>query len=162
MATLTPPLCGSRGFLMVSERSCLPRWPWFPAPLSSKVLLRLWASWTPIVVFLLIVVGYSAATESHGIEAGAVAIDLGARDIAQTGGGSPLALGASYGGLVCVALISNIVLVWDAPIPTWVLINRISPALGLVFSVVIFVGIYTSAAPQLWTGVKLSSGGLTS
>ena len=99
-------------------------------------------------------VGYSAATESHGIEAGATAIDLGARDIAQ--------IGASYGGLVCVALISNIDLVWDAPIPTRVLVNRMSPALGLVFSVAIFVGIYTRAAPQLWTGVKLSSGGPTS
>lgn len=50
---------------------------------------------------------------------------------------------------------------WDAPIPTLVLVNRMSPALGLVFSVVIFVDIYTSAAPQLWRGVKLSSGGLT-
>lgn len=59
-------------------------------------------------------------------------------------------------------LISNIDLVWDAPIPTRVLVNRMSPALGLVFSVVIFVDIYTSAAPQLWRGVKLGSGGLTS
>lgn len=40
----------------------------------------------PIVVFLLIVVGNSAATGSRGIEAGAAAIGLGARDIAQIGG----------------------------------------------------------------------------
>ena len=56
--------------------------------------------------------------------------------------------------LCCAALISNIDLVWDAPIPTLVLANRMSPALGLVFAVVIFVGIYTSAVPLLWTGVK--------
>ena len=29
-----------------------------------------------------------------------------------------------------------------------------SPFLGLIFAVVIFVGIYTSAVPLLWTGVK--------
>ena len=56
--------------------------------------------------------------------------------------------------LGCVALISNIDLVWDAPIPTLVLANRMSPFLGLIFAVVIFVGIYTSAVPLLWTGVK--------
>ena len=145
-----------------------------------------------IVVFLLVVVGYSAATGSLGFEAGAAAVDSGAYDITQIGGGNPLASGASYGGFVilwfaaflgelgarerlsdvrrgmllsslfifgtaalcCIALISNIDLVWDAPIPTLVLANRMSPALGLVFAVVIFVGIYTSAVPLLWTGVK--------
>lgn len=40
-----------------------------------------------IVVFLLIVVGYSAATGSLGFEAGAATIDLGAYDITQIGGG---------------------------------------------------------------------------
>ena len=145
-----------------------------------------------IVVFLLAVVGFSAATGSFGFAAGTAAIDSGAYDIAQIGGGNPFASGASYGGFVilwfaaflgelssrenisvvrrgmllsslfifgtaalcCVALISNIDLVWDAPIPTLVLANRMSPALGQVFSVVIFVGIYTSAVPLLWTGVK--------
>ena len=48
-----------------------------------------------------------------------------------------------------VTLISNIDLVWDAPIPTLVLANRMSSALGLVFPVVIFVGIYMSAASLL-------------
>lgn len=145
-----------------------------------------------IVVFLLVVVGCSAAAGSLGFEAGAATIDSGAYDITQIGGGNPLASGASYGGFVilwfaaflgelsarerlsvvrrgmllsslfifgtaalcCVALISNIDLVWNAPIPTLVLANRMSPTLGLVFSVVIFVGIYTSAVPLLWTGVK--------
>lgn len=145
-----------------------------------------------IVVFLLAVVGFSAATGSFGFAAGAADIDSGAYDIAQIGGANPFASGASYGGFVilwfaaflgelsarenisvvrrgmllsslfifgtaalcCVALISNIDLVWDAPIPTLVLANRMSPALGQVFSVVIFLGIYTSAVPLLWTGVK--------
>ena len=56
--------------------------------------------------------------------------------------------------LCCVALISNIDLVWDVPIPTLVLANRMNPAFGLLFAAVIFVGIYTSAVPLLWTGVK--------
>lgn len=56
--------------------------------------------------------------------------------------------------LCCIALISNIDLVWNTPIPTLALANRMSPVLGLVFAVVIFVGIYTSAVPLLWTGVK--------
>lgn len=145
-----------------------------------------------IVMFLLVVVGYSAATGSLGLGAGAAAIDSGVYDITRIGGGNPLASGASYGGFVilwfaaflgelgtrehlsdirrgmllsglfifgtaalcCIALISNIDLVWDAPIPTLVLANRMSSAFGLLFAVVIFVGIYTSAVPLLWTGVK--------
>ncbi len=145
-----------------------------------------------IIVFLLAIVGYSAATGTLGLAEGAAAIDAGAYDIAQIGGGNPLASGASYAGFVilwfaaflgelgakerlsdvkrgmllssmfifgtaalcCVALISNIDILWDAPIPTLVLANRMSPAFGLLFAVVIFVGIYTSAVPLLWTGVK--------
>ena len=145
-----------------------------------------------IVVFLLVVVSWSAVTGSLGFGAGAAAIDAGFYDITQIGGGNPIASGASYGGFVilwfaaflgelgakerlsfvrrgmllsslfifgtaalcCVALISNIDLVWDAPIPTLVLASKINPAFGLVFAVVIFVGIYTSAVPLLWTGVR--------
>lgn len=43
--------------------------------------------------------------------------------------------------LCCVALISNIDLVWDAPIPTLVLANGMGSALDLAFTVVFFVGI---------------------
>lgn len=43
--------------------------------------------------------------------------------------------------LCCVALISNIDLVWDAPIPMLVLANGMGSALGLAFTVVFFVGI---------------------
>ena len=48
-----------------------------------------------------------------------------------------------------VTLISNIDLVWDAPIPTLALANRMSSELGLVFPVAIFVGIYMSTASLL-------------
>lgn len=145
-----------------------------------------------IILFLLVVVIYSAATGSLGFEAGADLIDSHAYEITQIGSGNPFASGASYGGFVilwfaaflgelgarerltdvkrgmlfssvfifctaalcCIALISNIDLVWNTPIPTLALANRMSPALGLVFAVVIFIGIYTSAVPLLWTGVK--------
>lgn len=145
-----------------------------------------------IILFLLVVVVYSAATGSLGFEAGAKLIDTHAYEITQIGGGNPFASGASYGGFVilwfaaflgelgarerladvkrgmllssvfifctaalcCIALISNIDLVWNTPIPTLALANKMSPALGLIFAVVIFVGIYTSAVPLLWTGVK--------
>lgn len=60
--------------------------------------------------------------------------------------------------LCCVAPIFNIDLVRDAPIATLELANRMSLALGLVFTVVIFVGIYTSAVPFLWTDVKTRRG----
>ena len=43
--------------------------------------------------------------------------------------------------LCCLALISNIDLVWDAPIPTLVPANRMGSALDLAFTVVFFVGI---------------------
>lgn len=55
--------------------------------------------------------------------------------------------------LCCLSLISNIDVVYKADIPTLVLANRISPSLGSTFSIVVFVGIYTSAVPLLWTGI---------
>ena len=56
--------------------------------------------------------------------------------------------------LCCLALISNIDLLWDSPIPSLVLVDKINPALGFLFAVVIFVGIYTSAVPLLWTSIR--------
>ena len=50
-----------------------------------------------IVVFLLVVVGWSAATGSLGFGAGAAAIDARAYDITQIGGGNPLASGRRTG-----------------------------------------------------------------
>ena len=34
-----------------------------------------------------------------------------------------------------------------------ILVDKINPALGFLFAVVIFVGIYTSAVPLLWTSI---------
>ncbi len=56
--------------------------------------------------------------------------------------------------LCCIALISNIDILYNADIPALVLANRISPFFGLAFAIVVFVGIYTSAVPLLWTGIR--------
>lgn len=56
--------------------------------------------------------------------------------------------------LCCLALISNIDVLYNADIPALVLANQISSILGLIFAVIVFVGIYTSAVPLLWTGVR--------
>ena len=56
--------------------------------------------------------------------------------------------------LCCVALISNIDVLYSADIPALVLANQISSALGLAFAVIVLVGIYTSAVPLLWIGVR--------
>lgn len=59
--------------------------------------------------------------------------------------------------ICCIALISNIETTWNADIPALVLANSISPAISFAFAVIIFVGIYTSATPLLWTGVRAIS-----
>ena len=60
----------------------------------------------------------------------------------------------------CIALIANIDMTWNAGVPALTLANSIHPWLAEVFAVIIFIGIYTSACPLLWTGIrKLSSEG---
>lgn len=54
----------------------------------------------------------------------------------------------------CMALIGNIGSLYDADIPALILASSISPVFGSIFSLIIFTGIYTSAVPLLWTGVK--------
>ena len=54
----------------------------------------------------------------------------------------------------CVALIANIDSTWNVGIPALVLAKSIHPLLATVFTVIIFFGIYTSACPLLWTGVR--------
>lgn len=56
--------------------------------------------------------------------------------------------------LVCVALNANINTIWNSDVPALVMANAISPTLALVFTVIIFLGIYTSAVPLLWTAVR--------
>lgn len=56
--------------------------------------------------------------------------------------------------ICCFALIGHIEEVASADIPALVLANQISPFLSQVFAIIIFAGIYTSAVPLLWTGVR--------
>ena len=66
----------------------------------------------------------------------------------------------SVAAICCIALIANIEVTWDAGVPALVLANCIHPWLAELFAVIIFIGIYTSACPLLWTGIrKLSSEG---
>ena len=57
----------------------------------------------------------------------------------------------------CVALIANIDSTWNVGIPALVLAKSIHPLLATVFTVIIFFGIYTSACPLLWTGIRVIS-----
>ena len=56
--------------------------------------------------------------------------------------------------LCSLALIANIDDTWAAGIPAIVLANKLSPVLGAIFAVVIFLGIFTTAVPLLWAGIK--------
>lgn len=54
----------------------------------------------------------------------------------------------------CFALIGHIDATAAADIPALVLAKQISPLLAQVFAIIICAGIYTSAVPLLWTGVR--------
>lgn len=56
--------------------------------------------------------------------------------------------------LCCIALIGHIGATADADIPALILALSISPILAQVFAIIICAGIYTSAVPLLWTGVR--------
>lgn len=56
--------------------------------------------------------------------------------------------------ICCIALIGHIDVTAAADIPALVLANRISPILSQIFAIIICVGIYSSAVPLLWTGVR--------
>ena len=56
--------------------------------------------------------------------------------------------------LCCLALIGHINMTAAADIPALILAAQISPFLAQVFAIVICAGIYTSAVPLLWTGVR--------
>lgn len=54
----------------------------------------------------------------------------------------------------CIALIGHIDQVASADIPALILANQISPCIAQAFAIIICAGIYTSAVPLLWTGVR--------
>ena len=56
--------------------------------------------------------------------------------------------------ICCIALIGHIDVTATADIPALVLANQISPILAQVFAIIICAGIYTSAVPLLWTGIR--------
>lgn len=49
-----------------------------------------------------------------------------------------------------LGLLANIGSVFDKDVPTLVLANNISPVIGVIFSVIIICGIYTTTVPMLW------------
>lgn len=59
--------------------------------------------------------------------------------------------------ICCVALIGHIDITAAADIPALILAEQISPILAQAFAIVICAGIYTSAVPLLWTGVRMIS-----
>lgn len=62
--------------------------------------------------------------------------------------------------LCSIALIANIDVTWNASVPALVLAKAIHPIFASAFAIIIFLGIYTSAVPLLWTGIrKLSEDG---
>ncbi len=62
--------------------------------------------------------------------------------------------------ICCIALIANVDMIREAGVPALVLAKSIHPWLAETFAVIIFIGIYTSACPLLWTGIrKLSDEG---
>ena len=53
-----------------------------------------------------------------------------------------------------LGLLANLGAIFDKAVPTLVLADRISPIVGLVFSVIICCGIYTTTVPMLWGVVR--------
>lgn len=60
----------------------------------------------------------------------------------------------SVSAVCCIALIANIDLAWNASVPALALAYTIHPWLAEVFAITIFIGIYTSACPLLWIGIR--------
>lgn len=56
--------------------------------------------------------------------------------------------------LCCTAILGHIDATAASDIPALVLAGQISPVIAQVFAIVICAGIYTSAVPLLWTGVR--------
>lgn len=67
-------------------------------------------------------------------------------------------LGGTLGGFFLIiaalvmnfGLLANIEYVYDKQVPALFLADKISPVVGILFSVILIAGIYTSAVPMLW------------
>lgn len=56
--------------------------------------------------------------------------------------------------LLVLGLGANLMEVAGAQIPTLILAKKISPALGIIYTIIVVTEIYTTAGPLLWTPVK--------
>lgn len=56
--------------------------------------------------------------------------------------------------LLMLGLAANLTDVAGAQIPTLILATKISPALASIYTIIVFIEIYTTAGPLLWTPVK--------
>lgn len=56
--------------------------------------------------------------------------------------------------LLMLGLSANLGEVAGAQIPTLILAKKISPALAIIYTIIVFTEIYTTAGPLLWTPVK--------
>lgn len=56
--------------------------------------------------------------------------------------------------ICCIALIANINDTCNVGIPALVLARNIHPFLASFFAIIIYLGIFTSACPLLWTGIR--------
>lgn len=83
--------------------------------------------------------------------------ELGAKHkVKEVNAGMIISAIAIFGAAVicCIALIANINETWDVGIPALVLARNIHPVLASIFAIIIYLGIFTSACPLLWTGVR--------
>lgn len=83
--------------------------------------------------------------------------ELGAKNnVEEVNTGMVISAIAIFGAaaICCVALIANINETWDVGIPALVLARKIHPIFASVFAVIIYLGIFTSACPLLWTSVR--------
>lgn len=91
-----------------------------------------------VVIFLSCCAGATAANKKEAVYGGAL-------------GG--VLLGAAISAMN-LGLMSNIREVGEASVPTLILARDIHPAIAAIFSIVIFLGIYTTAVPMLWGVVR--------
>lgn len=83
--------------------------------------------------------------------------ELGAKhNVKEVNTGMAISTVAIFGAaaVCCIALIANIHETWNVGIPALVLARQIHPAFASIFAVIIYLGIFSSACPLLWTGVR--------
>lgn len=83
--------------------------------------------------------------------------EIGAKNkLKEVNTGMVISAVAVFGASVicCMALISNVTEIWNMDVPALALAGHIHPAVALMFALIIFCGLYTTALPLLWIGVS--------